>query len=112
MSVRRSIFENLPALNVSDFKPKQAPDPTAPRPEEIRSVAERAAFRSREPQPQSIAQYPRRRRPKSGRTAQFNCKVSPQILEKFYSLAEMNDLLYCEAFERALDALERELSKL
>lgn len=101
-SGRAGIFDDL-----SDFTPTA---PTAgASPEEVKAVAEGAAFRSREPQPAPpVRREPRRYR--TGRNVQLNLKVRQETADAFYALADRTGMVLGEAFERAVEALQRELS--
>ena len=65
-------------------------DPPAPvhRPtqEEVRALAETAAFHSR--QPAAVAHRPRRGRRRTGRTEQFACRITPAAAETIYRISE------------------------
>ena len=112
MSARRSIFENAPPLDTSGFSPKSGVDLSAPKPAAIREVAERLNFSSREAtslplQPEGEQKVRRRR---SCRTAQLSVKASPDIIDRFYKIAEEKDWLVTKTFEKAVAALEREVA--
>jgi hypothetical protein len=113
---RASIFEADDVdIDVSRFTPKTAPDPAAPAPEQVRAISEAANFPSREARkPASktaLADTPRRqpRRHRTGRTAQFNARTTPETVEAFYAIADRKGWLVGETVERALAALQREL---
>ena len=104
-------------LDVSGF----SPHPTAPgeRAEQVRAVAEPAAFHSRDPdsarrqagEPPSAAAARREpRRYRTGRNMQLNLKVRQATADAFYALADQQGWVLGEAFERALAALQRELA--
>lgn len=102
---RAGVFDE----DLSDFAPKPA-DTAAIRPEEVRALAESSAFRSREPQPKMVTRRePRRYR--TGRNVQLNLKVRQEAADAFYALADSTDMVLGEAFERAVEALQRELSR-
>lgn len=109
---RAGVFDD----DLSDFAPKE-PTPTAARPAEaeVRAVAEGTAFRSRGPHtvPSVTATPPRReqRRYRTGRNVQLNLKVRQEALDAFYGLADRTGLVLGEVFERAVEALTRELSE-
>ena len=94
--------------DLSDFT-ASAPAPK-PNPEEVRALAQTAAFPSREPTPHPSNPQPRRlpRRHRTGRNVQLNLKVRQEAADAFYDLADRLDLVLGEAFERAVDALRRE----
>jgi hypothetical protein len=83
--------------DLSDFQPK-------PKKDDIRTVAEAAAFRSREP-----TEKPAPRRYRTGRNQQLNLKVTAGALADFYALADRTGLVLGEVFARAVAALKREL---
>lgn len=102
---RAGLFED----DLSDFRPK----PPAP-PEAVRRLAEDAGFRSREPHPPPANQPapPERREPRrwrTGRNQQLNIKARPEAIEAFYALADRQGWVLGETFERAVEALRREL---
>jgi len=124
---RASIFDAEEApVDLSDFAPKSQPDPSAPSIDQVRAVSEQANFPSREAQPprerttQSAgvpttdshgiapAQYRRRRR--SPRSVQLSIKATPQGAELLAAIADEQDWTYGETLDRALYALQRELS--
>jgi hypothetical protein len=114
MSERASIFENSAEIDLSGFAPKptkREPDIT---PEAVRAVAETAQFRSREPAP---APAPKReppreeqRRYRTGRNKQLSLKVSNETADAFYAIADSQKWVLGETLERALAALQRELT--
>jgi len=107
---RAGVFDD----DLSDFAPKEPP-PTAARPAEVRAVAEGTAFRSRGPHTvlSATPTPPRReqRRYRTGRNVQLNLKVRQEALDAFYALADRTGLVLGEVFERAVEALARELSE-
>src|SRR4051794_7853667 len=108
---RASIFGNEDEFDVSSFAPKPTEKPAA-KPEQVRVVSEAANFRSREPTA-TPAVPPRReqRRYRTGRNAQLNIKIKPETLEDFYALVDRQGWVQGEAFERAIEALKRELDR-
>lgn len=106
---RASIFGD-DDFDVSDFQPRTLDRP-AVRPEEVREVSEAVSFRSREPKATSVPAAKReQRRYRTGRNAQLNIKVRPEALEAFHALVDRLGWVQGEAFERAIAALERELT--
>ena len=105
---RASIFGE--DLNLSEFKPK----PPA-RAEEVREVAEKAGFSSREPaaSPNPVHEPVRReqRRYRTGRNVQLNLKVRQEDMDSFYQLADQEGVVLGEAFARAIAAWKRSLSE-
>lgn len=121
---RASIFDgDADDIDVSAFAPKTASDPAAPPAEEVKAIAEAANFPSREVKrphmvPAAVAASapvqappPKRepRRHRTGRTAQFNARTTPETVEAFYAIADRQGWLVGETVEHALAALQREL---
>jgi hypothetical protein len=115
---RASIFEEGEGekgegLDIAGFAPKTAIDSKAPKPEEVRAVAQAAKFQSREatdPKPRANAKRaPRIYR--TGRNVQFNIKASLETVDSFYSITEKQNWVLGETLERAVEALQRELEK-
>lgn len=111
---RASIFGSDDDFDVSGFMPKPAERPAA-KPEQVRAVSEAASFRSREPKgPPAVGAAPpkrEQRRYRTGRNAQLNIKIRPETLEDFYALVDRHGWVQGEAFERAIEALKRELDR-
>ena len=96
--------------DLSDFRP------AAPKPEQVRGVAEQAGFRSREPAPVAEPSNlpPERRemrRYRTGRNQQLNLKVRAEDAAMFYAIADEQGWVLGETFARAIAALRRELSQ-
>ena len=108
---RASIFDEAEELNISTFAPKTAPDADAPAPEKVRAVSEAANFPSREPRSAKPSGSPKHspRRYRTGRNVQLNLKASQETVDAFYAVADKNGWVLGETFERAVQALEREL---
>jgi hypothetical protein len=108
---RASVFDAESELDVSGFAPKPAVSAKA-RPEQVRAVSEAANFQSREPPRQSAAGPPKRepRRYRTGRNIQLNIKARADVIEAFYDIADRKGWVLGETFERAVAALERELT--
>jgi hypothetical protein len=112
---RASVFETEDnsnvSLDVSGFAPRSAAQP-ATRPEQVRAVAEAARFQSREPRggppPPVGKRVPRRYR--TGRNIQLNIKARADAIEAFYAVADQRGWVLGETFERAIEALKRELT--
>ena len=104
---RASVFND--ELDLSDFQPK----PPAPA-KQVREVAERAGFTSREPQhslePVSEPVRREQRRYRTGRNVQLNLKVRQEDIEAFYALADQEGVVLGEAFARAVQAWRGKLS--
>jgi hypothetical protein len=80
-------------------------------------VSESANFRSREPaKTQPLRQAPQQlvkrspRRHRTGRNVQFNVRASQETGDAFYEISDRNDWVLGETPEKALAALQRELS--
>ncbi len=109
---RAGIFETEDDLDVSGFVPKPTERPVA-RPEQVRAVSEAAQFQSREPRREpSLTETSRRepRRYRTGRNIQLNIKARADAIEAFYAIADEHGWVLGETFERAIDALRRELT--
>lgn len=104
---RTPVFEQ-PAfeddLDLSGFAAKPSGAGGANR-QQVRAVAEPAAFRSREPPPPPP---PRReaRRHRTGRNVQLNLKVRQEDADAFYALADERGWVLGEAFQMAVEALK------
>jgi hypothetical protein len=113
-SERASVFGGDDDLDVSGFEANSNVHKPTARPEQVRAISEEASFRSREPMPvppvapPSARREPRRYR--TGRNVQLNLKVRQEAADSFYALADSRGWVLGEAFERAVDALRRELS--
>lgn len=114
-SERASIFGAEDELDVSDFKPKtpaRIVDRSAAAVEQVRAVSETVNFRSRDPKPALAAPQRReQRRHRTGRNVQFNIKARAEAIEAFYSIADHEKWVLGETFERAVEALKRELKQ-
>ena len=111
---RASIFGN-DDLDVSGFTPKpaaQAKEHPAPAIDEVRAVSEALQFRSRDPKP-TTASPPRReqRRHRTGRNVQLNIKARAEAVAAFYAITDDRHWVLGETFERAIEALKRELAQ-
>ena len=90
-------------------KGKASPANNKPKPAETKKAAEATGFRSREParaEPEP-ALKPRQRRRRTGRNAQLNIKTKQEAIDAFTRIADANGWGFGEAFERALELLER-----
>lgn len=114
MAERASIFGD-DDLDVADFTP--APARRAPKPTEkeaIREAAAKRGFQSREPAAEQgrgtpPAAAPRtQRRHTTGRNRQLNIKATEETIARFYAIADAQGWVLGEAFERAVDALEKD----
>jgi hypothetical protein len=109
---RAGVFDNADDLDVSGFAPKAADRPAA-RPEQVRAVSEAAQFQSREPRRERLPVTKSKREPRrhrTGRNVQLNIKARAEAIEAFYAIADQRGWVLGETFERAIDALQRDLS--
>jgi len=118
MSERASIFENDMDFDVSGFAPKKTDGGGEAPPEIVRAVSEASSFPSREPvktatPARQSSNFSKRepRRYRTGRNVQLNIKVRSETLDSFYALADRQGWVLGEALERAVAALEKELSR-
>lgn len=99
--------DSLDELDLSEFKPRQAPSPHPPS-GETSQVAEAAGYRIREPKatenPASGAAPQRRRRTR--RNAQFNLKARPETIAPYCALADRMEWGLGEMLEKAVEKLE------
>jgi hypothetical protein len=104
------IFAGDDSLNLDRFKPKPAGASDRPEPQDLRNIAERTKFVSREGKGAAPLAVPLLRRGprRTGRTVTVTLKTTPECSNRFYALAEAQGWLVGETFERALVALERE----
>jgi len=108
---RAGVFET-DDVDVSGFAPKPTERPAA-RPEQVRAVSEEAQFQSREPRrvpPLTSTSKREPRRYRTGRNIQLNIKARADAIEAFYAIADQHGWVLGETFERAIDALRRELT--
>ena len=112
---RASIFSDEDDdLDVAAFKPKPAAKPVdnAVPLEKVRAVSEAAQFRSRDPKPPSPKPLRReQRRHRTGRNVQLNIKARAQAVQAFYDITDRQNWVLGETFERAIEALKRELAQ-
>jgi len=118
MSERASIFESDTDFDVSGFMPKKDEGGGETPREIVRAVSEASNFPSREPvktpppaKQASTAQRREPRRYRTGRNVQLNIKVRSETLDAFYALADSHGWVLGETFEKAVAALEKELSR-
>jgi hypothetical protein len=109
---RVSIFETPDDLDVDSFAPKAGPELIRPPLEQLQALTEGGKFRSRESALAPSLPAPRRKPHtyRTGRTATFSVKTTPAAVEAFYAIAEQQCWKAGETFERALAALQRELT--
>jgi hypothetical protein len=107
---RASIFGDEEADDLSIFRPKPparvVEDPAAAA-EKVRAVSETVDFRSRDPKPAPPRREQRRHR--TGRNVQLNIKARAEAIEAFYAITDREKWVLGETFERAVEALKREL---
>ncbi len=113
-NARASIFdeERGQDLDLNGFEPKKTkPARPAESPEKVRAVAEANNFTSRAPaKPSAPASPTPRRGRRTGRNMQLNIKATQDTVDLFYRLSDAQGWVLGETLERALEALERELS--
>lgn len=112
---RASIFgDDEPDLSTA-FRPKPPSRPSAAPAtpiEQVRAVSEAANFRSREPKPAPAPPQRReQRRHRTGRNVQLNIKARAEAVEAFYAITDEQKWVLGETFERAIEALKRELAR-
>ena len=100
----------LDDIDLSDFKPRQAPT-LRPLPAETSQAAEAAGFRSREPKGgENIADgaggAAQQRRRRTGRNAQFNLKARPETIAAYCAMADRMGWGLGETLEKAVELLE------
>lgn len=103
MNERRKTFGADPGpaddLGAGDFQPRPI---ARPDPEAARRVAEEGGFTAGAT---TRAPADTQRRYRTGRTAQLNLKVTPEIRARFASMADAAGISMNELFERAVDAI-------
>ena len=93
--------------DLGGFDPKAKPaSPQRVVREDIAEAAEAAGFRSREPKLAASSKVPRRRR--TGRSAQFNIKATPETIETFCNIADANGWGLGETLEHAVALLRQQ----
>ena len=110
---RASIFDDVPDMDISGFAPKTTIDAKAPAAEQVRAVSEAAHFKSREaavPKPQTPSRRAARQY-RTGRNVQFNMKARKEDVDTFYAITDAQGWVLGYTLERAMEALQRELSK-
>ena len=100
-------------MDLTEFAPRPAVRPPVDR-DMIRQVSEANQFPSRvalqpDPSPSETKPARRRGRPRTGRSVQFNMKVTQATADRFTRLADAQGWVFGEMLEQALDAFEREL---
>ena len=112
MNKRASIFDDAAELDVGAFQPEAAPVPEPDR-QKLKAISEASNFPSRQAKPLQASAPVRRepRRHRTGRTAQFTVRTTPQTVDEFYRLADQKGWLVGETLEHALAALKREIGE-
>ena len=109
---RASVFsDDEPDLSV--FKPKP-PAQVIEHPaaaDQVRAVSEAANFRSRDPKPPENPPRREQRRHRTGRNVQLNIKARAEAVAAFYAIADRERWVLGETFERAIEALQRQLTQ-
>lgn len=105
MAERAGIFED--DLDLSVFTPNKSTG-AAPSREAVREVSEQASFQSREAAPVPPKKADRRHR--TGRNEQLNLKVRGDVKDLFYRINDAQGWVQGYTFERAVQALQRELA--
>src|SRR3954452_13134297 len=107
-----NIFDDGGDLNLERFKPKPTPAENRPAPLDLRHIADRTKFVSRESREVKPPPVPLLRRGlhRTGRTATLTLKTTPEHSNRFYAIAQAQGWLIGETFERALQALEEKLA--
>jgi hypothetical protein len=112
MATRPNLFEESDDIDLAAFAPREAPAANTPPVEQVRAVTEAARFPSRQaspPAPVSEKRQPRRWR--TGRTAQFNCRITPEAFATFYAIADQQNWTVGATVEHALAALREKLGQ-
>lgn len=94
--------------DLGGFETSQRRKPT-PEPQ----AAAAAGFTRREPvpAPETVLRSPKtQRRRRTGRNSQINIKAKPETLEQFYAAADAMGLGVGEAFEIAVDLLQKKIA--
>ncbi len=102
-------------VDLSGFQPKQV---VRPDKQKTAEAAAKSNFKSRESKP-ALATIPATaptaikatRRRRTGRSAQLNLKCRPETIEQFYAIADANGWVLGEAFEKAVDLLQKSTTK-
>lgn len=112
MAERPSLFEESDDIDLTAFAPRPAPPPDAPPVEQVRAVSEAARFPSRQaPPPVPMPEKRQPRRWRTGRTAQFNCRITPEAFAAFYAIADQQNWTVGATVEQALAALQEKLAR-
>lgn len=112
MAERPNLFEEADDLDLTAFAPRSSARPDMPPVDQVRVVTEAARFPSR--QAATAEQLPEKRKPRrwrTGRTAQFNCRITPEAFAAFYAIADQQNWTVGATVEHALAALQEKLSR-
>lgn len=112
---------SLEELDPAEWKPKpeQKREKKPVRRDDIHKVAKSVGFNSREapaaveepPSPEPAKPIPTGRKFQTGRNNQMNLKVRTEDKNDFYEICDNLNWVQGYAFQRALEALKRELKK-
>lgn len=112
MAREASIFDDDEddGLDVSGFSPKSPEESRRADPAAIRGLALQRGFTERDPPPslaKPAGEGGQVRRHRTGRTAHCNIRTSPSYKARFEELADANGLSLAQAFEAAVDLLDK-----
>jgi hypothetical protein len=99
----------LESFDPNEWEQKPKPKPKATASAATKAAAEAAGFKSRESAPKP-ARKPQRRHT-TGRNQQINIKAKGETIEAFYAIAGANGWRIAEAFEHAVELMEKTYSK-
>jgi len=116
MAIRARIFET-PKLDTAEFQPKTDAD-DRPEASAIDQISG-SKFRSREvvpsaEPPSTVGRQSTKRLPmtyRTGRNVTFSAKTTQATVDAFYELAQRQGWKAGETFEKAVEALQREVAK-
>lgn len=101
-------------VDLSGIQPKPVARPDK---QNVAEAAAKAQFKSREAKapvavPATLSPVPAKatRRRRTGRSAQLNLKCRPETIAQFYAVADANGWVLGEAFEKAVELLQKECS--
>jgi hypothetical protein len=104
----------IDVMDLNDFsvkKRKQDPENTFKN-EVINKIAEENNFPSREAKVQSVSSIGSQRRYRTGRSYQLNIKATLETVEKFYRIADMENIPLGKLLEQSLNAYEKQMKKI
>ena len=107
---------DIATLDITSFAPKAHLDQHAPPVEKVRAVSQAAKFPSREPgtaKPDQKAKGTKRepRRYRTGRNVQVSVKALSTTVDSFYEITDQQGWVLGYTFQRAIEALQRELKQ-